>query len=132
VSLFRRQSRKRFVAAAAAPSIALGARPSLPATRLGVFDIGSTIIEDRGNVPESLRKALTHHDVTYTTEEIARYHGASKREIIRHFVDQQTLLPNTYRDPLTSRIYEFTTDLIVVYRTVPRIAVFERHPSRDA
>jgi hypothetical protein len=122
VSLFHRQPRKRYVAAAAAPFIAPGVRPSWPATRLVVLDTGATMIEDRGEVPESLRKALTHHSATSTLEEIARYRGASKREIIRRFVDQQTLPPNTDRGQLTSRIYECTADLIVAYRTVPRIA----------
>ena len=52
----------------------------------------------------------------------ARSGRASKREVIRHFVDQQTVPPNTDRDHLNSRIYEFTAELIVVYRAVPRIA----------
>lgn len=122
--LSRRQSLKRVVAAASIPSVMLAARhSSSPPIRLIVLDVGGTIIEDRGNVPESLRKALAHHGVDSTPEEISRWRGASKREIIRHFVDQGRVPAKADRDKLTDTIYdEFTADLIAVYRSVPPIA----------
>jgi len=124
VRLSRRQSLKRVMAAASIPSVVLGARHnSLPPIRLIVLDVGGTIIEDRGNVPESLRNALAHHGIDSTPEEISKWRGASKREIIRHFVDQQSLPANADRDKLTATVYdEFTADLIAVYRSVPPIA----------
>ena len=56
--------------------------------------------------------------------EIAKWRGAAKREIIRHFVDLQSdLPPNVDREKLTSTIYdEFTANLIAIYRSVPPIA----------
>src|SRR5205085_205914 len=66
---------------------------------------------------------LAHHGVESTPAEIGKWRGASKREIIRHFVEKQSLPPNADRDKLTAAIYdEFTADLIAVYRSVPPIA----------
>jgi phosphonatase-like hydrolase len=105
------------------PSFVLGARRSSPLPiRLVILDIGGTIIEDRGNVPELLRRSLANHGVDSTPEEIAKWRGASKREIIRHFVDLQPSA-NADREKLTFAIYaEFTRELIAVYRSVPPIA----------
>jgi HAD superfamily hydrolase (TIGR01509 family) len=64
-----------------------------PAIRLVVLDVGGTIIEDRGDVPETLRSTLTNRGITVTPAEISEWRGASKREIIRHFVERQTLPP---------------------------------------
>lgn len=122
--LSRRQSLTRVIAATSIPSVVLGARRnSPPPIRLVILDIGGTIIEDRGNVPELLRRSLAHHGIDSTPEEISRWRGASKREIIRHFVGQQSLPANADREKLTAGIYdEFTADLIAVYRSVPPIA----------
>jgi phosphonatase-like hydrolase len=122
--LSRRQSLQRLAAAAAIPSIA-EATPAepLPPIKLVVLDVGGTIIEDRGDVPEELRKALTHHGVGSTPTEIAKWRGAAKREIIRHFVDQQSFPRTVDREKLTTTIYdEFTANLIAIYRSVPPIA----------
>ena len=93
-----------------------------PAIRLVVLDVGGTIIEDRGDVPAALRGAMANHGVRSNLEEIGRLRGASKREIIAHFVDQQTPPPSVGRDKLIAKIYEeFTANLIDVYRSVPPI-----------
>ena len=112
------------MAATSIPSAVLGApAKSLPRIRLVVLDIGGTIIADRGDVPEVLRKSLARHGIASTPEEIVRWRGASKREIIRHFVDQQQLPASADREKLIAVIHdEFTTDLIGVYRSVPPIA----------
>jgi phosphonatase-like hydrolase len=112
------------MAATSIPPAVLGARAkSLPRIRLVVLDIGGTIIEDRGDVPEVLRKSLAHHGIASTPEEIVRWRGASKRDIIRHFVDQQQGPANADREKLVAAIHdEFTADLIEIYRSVPAIA----------
>ena len=124
MKLSRRQSLKRVLAATSIPSGMLGARHTLPPPiRLVILDIGGTIIEDRGDVPEVLRQSLAHHDIESTPEEISRWRGASKREIIRHFVNKQSLPATADREKLTNVVYdEFTADLIGVYRSVPAIA----------
>ena len=121
----RRQCFRRLAAAATIPAIGAAAgSDAAPAIKLVVLDVGGTIIEDRGDVPEELRKALAHHGVGSTPAEIAKWRGAAKREIIRHFVDlQKDLGTNVDRDKLTDRIYaEFTANLIAIYRSVPPIA----------
>src|SRR5215471_10934463 len=124
VNISRRQSLKGFVAAAASQSFDLAARHRrAPAIRLVVLDVGGTIVEDRGDVPEALRSALGRHGIDSTTEEIRRRRGASKREVIRYFVDRQSLPQSTDRDKLTASIYDdFSSNLIGVYRSVPPIA----------
>jgi phosphonatase-like hydrolase len=124
LSISRRQSLKRFAAAAALPPGALAAsRNAGPAIRLVVLDVGGTIVEDRGNVPETMRSALKHHGVDSTPEEIGRLRGASKREMVRHFVERQSLPASVNRDTLVASIYdEFTSELITAYQSVPAIA----------
>lgn len=119
----RRQSIKHFVAATSAPSLLLAARHNPPPRiRLVILDIGGTIVEDRGDVPELLRKSLAHHGIDSSLDEISRRRGASKREIIRYFVDQQSLPASADREKLTAVIYdEFVADLIRVYQSVPPI-----------
>jgi len=112
------------MAAASVPPLILGARQnSSRRIRLAILDIGGTIIRDRGDVPELLRRSLANHGVASTPDEISRWRGASKRDMIRHFVEQQPLAASSDRDKLIGRIYdEFTTDLIEAYRSVPPIA----------
>jgi phosphonatase-like hydrolase len=124
LSISRRQSLKGFAAAAALPPGVLAARRNPgPAIRLVVLDVGGTIVEDRGNVPETLHSALKHHGVDSTPEEIGKLRGASKREMVRHFVERQSLPASVDRDKLVASIYEeFTSELIAAYQSVPAIA----------
>jgi phosphonatase-like hydrolase len=88
-----------------------------------VLDIGGTIIEDRGDIPQSLRDALAHHGVASDAAEINRRRGASKRQVIRYFVDRQNLPAGVDREKLTTAIHdEFTANIISIYRSVPPIA----------
>jgi phosphonatase-like hydrolase len=111
-------------ATASLPAAALAARHSPPLPiRLVILDVGGTIIEDRGDIPQELRSALSHHGIDSTPEEISRWRGASKREMVRHFVDRQSPPANVDRDKLSAAIYEeFTQSIIAIYRSVPPIA----------
>jgi len=96
-----------------------------PAIRLVVLDVGGTIIEDRGDVPALLRSALAHHGIDVTPAEIGQWRGASKREVVRRFVEQKGP-HDADRDRLAAAIYrEFSTQLSEAYRTVPPIAGVE-------
>jgi phosphonatase-like hydrolase len=122
--LSRRQSLRRLAAAAAIPPAARAARRNPPAPiRLVVLDVGGTIVEDRGDIPAVMREALSHHGIASAAEEINRLRGASKREVVRHFVERQAPPPDLDRDRLINDIYsEFTTKIIEIYRSVPPIA----------
>lgn len=108
-------------AAALQPKPAHGAES--PAIRLVVLDVGGTIIEDRGDVPETLRSALARGGIRVTAAEIGPWRGASKREVIRHFVDRRATTSEADRERLAGEIYrDFSTQLSEIYRSVPPIA----------
>jgi len=56
--------------------------------RLVVFDIAGTIIEDHGEVVCAFAKALMENGIPFAEDELKKWKGASKREVIRHFVEQ--------------------------------------------
>jgi phosphonatase-like hydrolase len=88
-----------------------------------VLDVGGTIVEERGDVPQALYSALSHHGVESSAGEIRSLRGAAKREIVRYFVEKQALPPGVDRNQLISSIYdEFSSSLIAAYRQVPPVA----------
>src|ERR1700694_2301875 len=107
-----RRSTLKTLAAATLQATAAEAAPSpkharnSPAIRLVVLDVGGTIIEDRGDVPETLRSAMANQGVASTPAEISVWRGASKREIVRHFVEQQNMPPGADRGKLVTAIYQ--------------------------
>lgn len=123
MSISRRHCLRQLATAAIIPSSALAA-PATPGSRIRLvaLDVGGTIIEDRGDVPQALSSALAHHGIQSSAEEIQRRRGASKREIIQYFVQKQALPPSVDRGQLVASIYdEFSSHLIDVYRSVPPI-----------
>lgn len=56
---------------------------------LVVFDIGGTIVEDRGEVPKALLTAFKENGVEASPADIRRFRGASKWELIAALVRQQ-------------------------------------------
>jgi phosphonatase-like hydrolase len=56
--------------------------------KLVILDIGGTLIQDHGEVPTALMSALGHRNVPVQASEIAEWRGASKREMVRHFVER--------------------------------------------
>jgi phosphonatase-like hydrolase len=56
--------------------------------RLVVFDIAGTIIEDHGEVIRAFANALMENGIPFVEDELKQWKGASKREVIRHFVKQ--------------------------------------------
>jgi phosphonatase-like hydrolase len=57
--------------------------------RLVVFDIAGTIVEDHGEVLRAFANALDRHGIRHTDAELKEWKGASKKEVIRHFVRRQ-------------------------------------------
>jgi len=101
----RRQSLTGLAAAAiVAPSL-VRAQPSTPRIRLVVLDVGGTLIEDHGEVPNSMRAAFLGGGVDVGLAEIGEWRGASKRGMVRHFVElRRPASPG--RDALVDRIYD--------------------------
>lgn len=112
MAISRRQALTAATAAAAmAPGMMTAAAVSPPARRirLVILDIGGTIIEDHGEVPNAMHNALRRHGVTASFAEIGDWRGASKREMVRHFVELRT----GSADPsLISAIYDQFVDQV--------------------
>jgi phosphonatase-like hydrolase len=58
--------------------------------KLVIFDIAGTIVQDRGEVLLAFASALRAHGISFTDAELEEWKGASKREVIRHFVTRQS------------------------------------------
>jgi phosphonatase-like hydrolase len=120
----RRHSLKALAATALLP-VAARAATSSQATkpiRLVVLDVGGTLIEDHGEVPEAMHNALTKRGVDVSFAEIGEWRGASKRGMVRHFVElRKTAQPN--REALIAAIYDdFSKQVNVAYANVRPIA----------
>jgi phosphonatase-like hydrolase len=61
----------------------------MDAIKLVIFDVAGTIVEDRGEVVGAFSTALEKHGVAHTAAELKEWKGASKQEVIRHFVERQ-------------------------------------------
>jgi phosphonatase-like hydrolase len=57
--------------------------------RLVIFDVAGTIIEDHGEVLDAFSQALKGNGIAFTEAELREWKGASKREVIHHFVKRQ-------------------------------------------
>ncbi len=89
--------------------------------RLVVLDIGGTLIEDHGEVPNAMADAFKKHGLTVSFAEIGEWRGASKRGMVRHFVELRTT-PDADREGLTEAIYnDFSTQASNAYRDVKPI-----------
>ncbi len=61
----------------------------MPKISLVVFDIAGTIIEDHGEVVEAFRIALRDNGMVIPEAVLIERKGASKKEVIRHFIEEQ-------------------------------------------
>jgi phosphonatase-like hydrolase len=120
MQLTRRQSLTALACAGVAvPRDCPAATPKL---RLVVFDVGGTIIQDRGDVPEALHNAFLKRGITITPEEIAARRGASKKEVVRRFTNEHSKARGAELEQLVEVVYaDFTANAIEAYKDVPPI-----------
>src|SRR4051812_6423661 len=115
--LSRRQTFRVLVTAASlecAPEQASGA---VTPVRLIVLDVGGTIIQDRGDVPDAVQNAFSRRGMRVTPEEIASWRGASKKELVKHFVAERSEATGADRDTLADAVYaDFNKRVIEVYK----------------
>jgi len=57
--------------------------------KLIVLDIGGTLIGDHGEVPDAMLGAFARKGITVTPQEFSEWRGASKRGMVKHFVEQR-------------------------------------------
>jgi phosphonatase-like hydrolase len=92
--------------------------------KLVVFDIAGTIIEDHGEVVRAL--ALSENGIPFAEDELKKWKGASKREVIRHFVKQSE--PSRDIEPRVETCYQrFHSELESCYsqKVVPIAGALE-------
>ena len=95
---------------------------------LVVFDMAGTTIEDTGQVPEAFTTVLRRHGIEITQEALRSVRGASKREAIRHFLEQQPSTGTLDLSARTEQVFaEFRQCLATIYaergiRTIPGAA----------
>jgi len=105
MGISRRQSLKALAAAAVMSPSLVNAQPAAQARiRLVVLDVGGTLIEDHGEVPDSMRAAFLGGGVDVSLAEIGEWRGASKRGMVRHFVELRREA-GAKRETLIERIY---------------------------
>jgi phosphonatase-like hydrolase len=120
MKLSRRHSLQALTAGLAMPSIAGVQAHSI---RLIVLDVGGTILQDRGDVVEALGGAMARRDIIASAAEIGPWRGASKRAVIRHFVDQQSKQSEVDRQTLAHEIYkDFVEQVNEAYKSVPPVS----------
>jgi phosphonatase-like hydrolase len=92
---------------------------------LVVFDLGGTIIHDRGEVPAAFAAALRAFRIDFDPEDVAAWRGASKREVLEQLVArQQPSLPARDRDALVGDVQQrFRDALQVQLRAAPDLAM---------
>jgi phosphonatase-like hydrolase len=120
----RRHSLKAIAATALLPAAARAATPTAATKpiRLVVLDVGGTLIEDHGEVPNAMHDALTKKGVEVSFAEIGEWRGASKRGMVKHFVELRTK-PNPNREALIASIYDdFSRQVNAAYANVRPIA----------
>ena len=80
---------KRCILALAALVFIAAPASAAPSIKLVVLDIGGTLIQDHNEVPTAMLSALGKKKIPVTAAEISDWRGASKRGMIRHFVERQ-------------------------------------------
>jgi phosphonatase-like hydrolase len=73
--------------------------------KLVIFDIAGTVIEDAGQVPTAFTAALGNYGIEVTSDSIREVRGASKREVIKRFVERQPGIANADVNVRTEEIY---------------------------
>ena len=93
--------------------------------KLVVLDIGGTLIGDHGEVPDAMLGAFSRKGITVTPQEFSGWRGASKRGMVKHFVEERG--PTTGRPALEEAIYaDFTATVSKAYQNVQPVPGAEK------
>jgi len=95
------------------------------ALKLIVLDIGGTLIGDHGEVPDAMLGAFARHGITVTPQEFSEWRGASKRGMVKHFIELRG--PKNAGAMLGDAIYaDFTATATKAYEKVQPIPGAEK------
>ena len=88
--------------------------------QLVVFDIAGTLMEDTGVLVRSFLQAFQLSGIPVREEEIQKWRGAAKRDVIKHFVSRQMGQASHQMEAVTEQIYQaFRRQLEENYRNSP-------------
>ena len=122
MKLTRGESIKLIAGTALGACCATSAQGSPARLRLIVLDVGGTIIQDHGDVPDALEAAFAKHGIKVRLDEIAQWRGASKREVVRRFTSERSNATGAKLEDLENAVYkDFTDRAIEAYKDVPPI-----------
>lgn len=79
--------------------------PSKSTIALVIFDIAGTIVEDHGEVLSCFVRALRANGIEAEDNVLREWKGASKRDVIRHFVALQPGIPRGGMDEIVQRTH---------------------------
>ena len=112
------------LAGSAAAQAADDDEPAMP-LKLVVLDIGGTLIADHGEVPDAMLGAFARQGITVTPQEFSEWRGASKRGMVKHFIELRG--PKDAGAALAETIYaDFTQTVTKAYEKVQPIAGAEQ------
>jgi phosphonatase-like hydrolase len=98
--------------------------PPMP-LKLVVLDIGGTLIADHGEVPDAMLGAFARQGITVTPQEFSEWRGASKRGMVRHFLELRG--PKGAGPAMVETIYaDFTATATKAYENVQPIPGAEK------
>lgn len=111
--------------ALAASGAAAQPAESAASLKLVVLDIGGTLIGDHGEVPDAMLGAFQRKGITVTPQEFSGWRGASKRGMVKHFVEDRG--PAQGRSSLEQAIYnDFVATVSKSYQNVQPIPGAEK------
>lgn len=88
--------------------------------RLVIFDVAGTIVEDHGEIVRAFAIALKDNNIDASEDELLRWKGASKREVIRHFVQRQHGPRTDAAEDVVERTYNAFCDVLETqYEIIP-------------
>jgi phosphonatase-like hydrolase len=98
-------------------------RTGVPA--LVVFDLGGTLIRDRGEVPAAFATALRASAITFDPAEITAWRGGSKRDVLAQLVGRQHVdLPSDAQRTLVAEAHDrFAVALTAQLRQAARLPI---------
>src|SRR5437588_12389378 len=91
--------------------------------KLVIFDIAGTVIEDAGQVPAAFTAALGNHGIEVTSDSIREMRGASKRVVIRRFVEREN-------DRNKANVLDRTEEIYNAFR-ITLASLYEEHVVRE-
>lgn len=77
-----------------------------PRISLIVFDIAGTLMEDTGTLVRSFSQAFELNNIAASEDEIQKWRGAAKLDVVRHFVSQKLKQKDNKAKELVDKIFQ--------------------------